>query len=146
MPSLMYLIFSKKQRITFFDPPGGRAGQIFFTLDDIIIFASHQAPFPGLEWRNWFLQRRLSLEDYFWFLSNLLVKVVGINSYFPPHIKCISLAVTRTDQHNTHSLQILLVENSGIKAQIHLIYVHALQTNKWYYFKEKKQNKNLHEI
>ena len=32
MPSLMHLTFAKKQRTTFFDPPGGRVGQKLFTL------------------------------------------------------------------------------------------------------------------
>ena len=44
MPSLMYLIFAKKQRITFFDPLGGRAGQNFFTLI-ILDSVNHWAPF-----------------------------------------------------------------------------------------------------
>ena len=31
----------------FFDPPGGRAGQIFFLTMIILNSASHSAPFPG---------------------------------------------------------------------------------------------------
>ena len=49
MLSLMYwyLIFAKKQRIMFFDPPGGWVGQNFFTLI-VLDSANHWAPFPGL--------------------------------------------------------------------------------------------------
>ena len=35
MPSLLYLIFAKKQRITFYDPLGRRVGGKFFTLIDL---------------------------------------------------------------------------------------------------------------
>ena len=41
MPSFMYLIFSKKQRIKFFDPPGGWVwAKFFFKLIDISFFKS----------------------------------------------------------------------------------------------------------
>ena len=44
MPSLMYLIFAKKQRITFFDPLGGQVEQKFSTLIDFDS-SNHWAPF-----------------------------------------------------------------------------------------------------
>ena len=45
MPSLMYLIIAKKQRITFFDPPVGQVGRKIFSLI-VLDFANHWAPFP----------------------------------------------------------------------------------------------------
>ena len=67
MPSFMYLIFSKKQRISFLTHREGGFGRNFFSNLSIFHSSSHWAPFPGLEWRNWFLPHRLSpeVEDYF---------------------------------------------------------------------------------
>ena len=63
MPSLMYLIFSKKQRITFFDPLGGRVwAKKMFTMIKISFYKS-LGPFSRVWF--WFLPRQLSQEDYF---------------------------------------------------------------------------------
>ena len=50
IPSLMYLIFAKKQRITFFDPLGSQVGRKLFVADCIKICTLRvtQPLFPGL--------------------------------------------------------------------------------------------------
>ena len=48
MPSLMYLIFAKKQRIKIFDPPGGQVGLTFFHPLIILGSLSHFPHFLGL--------------------------------------------------------------------------------------------------
>ena len=53
MPSLMYLIFSKKQTIHFFDPLGGRVGRKMFTLFTFSCKSLLWPPFfPGLNGRT----------------------------------------------------------------------------------------------
>ena len=54
MPSLMYLIFAKKQRITFFGPPGGRVGWQFFHPNRIRFGKSRSPLFRGLSFLTGF--------------------------------------------------------------------------------------------
>ena len=48
MPSLLYLIFTKKQRIRFFDPLGGWVGQKNVHLNWVVFLHVAGPPFPGL--------------------------------------------------------------------------------------------------
>ena len=82
MPSLMYLIFAKKQRITFFDLPDGRVGLKFFTLI-VLDSAYHWAPFPSF-CANQFLPRWHSLI----FCPNCLAHfyIIGTRQHFPPRV------------------------------------------------------------
>ena len=62
MPSLIYLIFAKKQRITFFDPPGGLGEIFFYRITDRIRFCKSLSPFFSRAWvQNRFLPRQHSL-------------------------------------------------------------------------------------
>ena len=67
MPSIMYLIlvYAKKQRITFFDPPSRRVRQKNFTRI-ILDSANHWAPFSWAWVQNRFLPRRHTLYAGLW--------------------------------------------------------------------------------
>ena len=87
MPFLMYLIFSKKQRITFFDPLYGQVGWTLFYPERIKILPLTLPPFSRADTSGlprWLTRVYLNCLAHFWMSS--------VPAAFPPQIKCISFA------------------------------------------------------
>ena len=88
MVSLMYMIFSKKQRITFFYPQDRWVGwKICFSLWSIFVLQVTGAPFPRLCVTEPVFATTPFLEFFFWIAWRIL-DVVGTGLYFPSQIKC----------------------------------------------------------
>ena len=84
----MYLIFAKKQKITYFDPLGGQGWAKFVHPDGIKFFESHSALFAGLE-RNRFCPVGLC-----GFISTVVcILICGqYQQYFPTHTNIFHLS------------------------------------------------------
>ena len=89
MVSLMYMIFSKKQRITFFYPQDRWVGwKICFSLWSIFVLQVTGAPVPRLCVTEPVFATTPFLEFFFWIAWRIL-DVIGTSLYCPPQIKCI---------------------------------------------------------
>ena len=90
MPSLMHLIFAKKQK-TFFGLPVGRVWQNCFTLHDRFRFCKSLSPlFPGFSSKP--VPAETAKPDFYFKLLGALLCCL-YQQYYPPQIKCISFAV-----------------------------------------------------
>ena len=105
MLSLMYLIFSQKQRMTFIDPPSRWVGRkkIVSPWLSLFYWKSLGPFFPGFVCQDRFLPLWLSWSISFELLGTFFV--VGSSSLSPPQIKCISL---------NYSIQTLMSVNSDL--------------------------------
>ena len=116
MPSLMYLIFAKKQRIRFFDPTGGLVGQIFFTLI-VLDSVNHWAPFSRAWVQNRFLPRRHRL-IFFRIAWHIFMSSVP-GSIFPANKMCFICSKENSFFSNFLVACLACAHCSGIQAYRH---------------------------